>query len=83
MFSQLKFLNRDNITEGESHEEQEEYEVSEVKKFLTLLLPLILLGTLKTKLDENTLETAYKVAICLRGNLLYKHIYFISDQMFL
>ena len=35
--SQLKFLNRDNITEGESHEEQEEYTDPEVKKLPTSL----------------------------------------------
>ena len=28
----------------------------------------------------NTLETAYKVAICHGGNLLYKQIYFTNDQ---
>ena len=32
------------------------------------------------KFDPATLETAYKeVAICHRGNLLYKQIYFIND----
>ena len=27
----------------------------------------------------STLETAYKVAFCLRSNVLYKHIYLIPD----
>ena len=31
------------------------------------------------KVDETTLETVYKVAICPRVNLLYKQIYFIND----
>ena len=31
-------------------------------------------------LGLNTLETVYKVAICPRGNLLYKQIYFTYDQ---
>ena len=28
---------------------------------------------------DNTVETAYKVYICPRGNLLYMRIYFITD----
>ena len=31
---------------------------------------------------HNTLETAYKVAICHRQNLPYKQIYFINDQTY-
>ena len=32
------------------------------------------------KSDPNTLETAYKVAICPRGDLPYKQIYLINDH---
>ena len=30
-------------------------------------------------MDINTVETAYKVAICPRGNLPYMQIYLITD----
>ena len=33
--------------------------------------------------EMNTVETAYKVAICPRGNLLHMRIYFIPDLQLL